>query len=295
MTEFKFSQVDVFSSAPHRGNPVAVVHGADALTDDQMARFAHWTNLSETTFLLSPTQESADYRLRIFTPDQELPFAGHPTLGSARAWLEAGGIPRTPGQVVQECPAGLITVVMDDDDGLSFGAPPLVRSGDVDSITLAVARQALGLKPGQIQAANWVDNGPGWVGLVLTDAQTVLRCTPDAAAFAEHDLRVGLLGAYGPNGRTGPGDQAGRTGHDADVEVRALIAMGGTVREDPVTGSLNAGFASWLIPAGLAPEEYVAAQGTVLGREGRVRVRHDGQDIWVGGDTQVLVHGTVQF
>lgn len=289
MTEFEFSQVDVFSGPAHRGNPVAVVHNADSLTEDQMARFAAWTNLSETTFLLSPTDESADYRLRIFTPDEELPFAGHPTLGSTRAWLEAGGVARTPGMVVQECSAGLVTVVVDDDGALSFAAPPLIRSGEVDSATLAVARRALGLEPGQIQAANWVDNGPGWLGLVLTDAQTVLSCTPDAAGFAEHDLRVGLLGAYAPKSPAGPG------GPPADVEVRALIAMGGTVREDPVTGSLNAGFATWLIPAGLAPHEYVAAQGTVLGREGRIRIRHDGQEIWVGGEAHVLIHGTAQF
>lgn len=290
MTSYRFSQVDVFATDPQRGNPVAVVHQADGLDQADMARLANWTNLSETTFLLSPTRPEADYRLRIFTPDEELPFAGHPTLGSAKAWLAAGGVPRTPGQLTQECAAGLITLVIDDDGGLAFAAPPLIRSGEVDSNTLATAQKALGLSPGQILAANWVDNGPGWLGLVLTDAQTVLECQPDAAAFAESGLRVGLLGAH----RDGRPD-GGHEPHGPDVEVRALICMGGSVREDPVTGSLNAGFATWLIPAGLAAEEYTAAQGTVLGREGRVRVRHDGEQIWVGGRTRVVIEGTVQF
>ncbi|MDO5618163.1 PhzF family phenazine biosynthesis protein [Kocuria sp.] len=289
MTHFQFSQVDVFSADPHRGNPVAVVHHADALTQEQMQRFAQWTNLSETTFLLAPTEPGADYRVRIFTPDEELPFAGHPTLGSARAWLAVGGSPHTAGRPVQQCAAGLITVTADDDGGLAFAAPPLLRAGEVASETLATVCDALGLAPGQIQAANWVDNGPGWMGLVLTDAQTVLGCTPDPGAFAQHDLRVGLLGAHSTQGQTATGEQP------ADVEVRALISMGGTVREDPVTGSLNAGFASWLIPAGLAPENYVAAQGTVMGRSGRVQVHHDGQDIWVGGQSRVLIQGTVEF
>lgn len=289
MAQFKFSQVDVFSDTAHSGNPVAVVHDADSLGSAEMQQFANWTNLSETTFLLRPTDPAADFRLRIFTPDEELPFAGHPTLGSAKAWLEADGVPQTSGQLILQCQAGLITLLIGDDDTLAFAAPPLVRSGDVDSATLAVARKALGLSPGQIQAANWVDNGPGWLGLVLTDAQTVLECTPDAAAFAQDDLRVGLLGAYAI-------PDAGNSGaQPADVEVRALIAMGGTVREDPVTGSLNAGFASWLISAGLAPQEYVVAQGTLLGRTGRVQIRNDGQDIWVGGKTRVLLNGVAQF
>ncbi|KAA9394262.1 PhzF family phenazine biosynthesis protein [Kocuria coralli] len=285
MAVHEFSQVDVFSSSPHRGNPVAVVHDADRITDEQMARFANWTNLSETTFLQTPTTENADYRLRIFTPDEELPFAGHPTLGSARAWLEAGGVPRTPGQVVQECEAGLITILLDD-DGLAFAAPPLIRSGEADSDTLARAMEVLNLKPGQIEASHWVDNGPGWLGLVLRDARAVLDVVPDPESFARHDLRIGLLGAHDP-ARRAPGSP--------DVEVRALISMGGSVREDPVTGSLNAGFATWLIPAGLAPEEYLAAQGTVLGRAGRVSVRSDGEQIWVGGQTSVAIHGVAHF
>lgn len=293
MTTFKFSQVDVFSATPHRGNPVAVVHDADSLTQEQKSRFANWTNLSETTFLQAPTDPAADYKLQIFTPDEELPFAGHPTLGSARAWLDAGGQPRTEGELVQECEIGLVTLLIDDDGDLAFAAPALIRSGEVDSATLATARAALGLAPGQIQAAQWVDNGPGWLGLVLQDAQTVLDVTPDSTLFTREDLRIGLLGAHTSDAR--PGQEAAGGAARADVEVRALISMGGAVREDPVTGSLNAGFATWLIPAGRAPEEYVAAQGTVLGREGRVQVRSDGEDIWVGGPARVTIHGTVEF
>lgn len=287
MANYQFSQIDVFSSTPHGGNPVAVVHGADHLTEVQMAAFAQWTNLSETTFLLTPTDPSADYRLRIFTPSEELPFAGHPTLGSATAWLTAGGVPRTPGYLVQECDAGLITVMLKDDSTLAFAAPPLARSGDVDADTLALARQALGLSSEQVTAANWIDNGPGWLGLVLTDATTVLSCVPDAALFTEHDLRIGVLGTREPHTQA--------EGSPADVEIRAFIHMAGAVREDPVTGSLNAGFASWLIPAGSAPEHYVAAQGTAVGRDGRVSINFDGQDIWVGGNTRVVIHGTVDF
>lgn len=273
---------------------MAVVHDADGVSEDRMLSFAQWTNLSETTFLQEPTDPAADYRLRIFTPDQELPFAGHPTLGSARAWLAAGGTPRTTGQVIQECEIGLVRILIDDDGTLAFAAPPLVRPGEVDSDTLAKAMAALQLKPGQIQAAQWVDNGPGWLGLLLHDAQAVLDVVPDPQAFADHDLRIGLIGPYTSTSST-PRVQTEQIDSSPDVEVRALICMGGTVREDPVTGSLNAGFATWLTRAGMAPEEYVASQGTLLGRRGRVTVRNDGEDIWVGGQAQVIVHGTVTF
>lgn len=281
MVDFRFSQIDVFAAAPHGGNPLAVVHDADELTVEQMAQFANWTNLSETAFLMQPDDERADYRVRIFTPQEELPFAGHPTLGSARAWLEAGGSLRRDGTVVQECGAGLVTV-LSDDEGLSFSAPPLRRSGEVEASTLALAREALGLRPGDVQGANWVDNGPGWLGLVLADATSVLALEPDAALIAEHDLRLGVFGPHEP-------------GRDADVEVRAFVPDGSGMREDPVTGSLQAGFGAWLIRAGMAPEEYTAAQGTALGRTGRVRVRSDGQDVWVGGAAEVTVRGIVSF
>ena len=279
-----FSQVDVFTDELTAGNPVAVVHDADDLTDAQMAAFASWTNLSETTFLLRPTQPGADYRLRIFTPGRELPFAGHPTLGSARAWLEAGGVPADDNAAehadrgpVQECGAGLVRVRAGD--RLAFAAPPLVRSGPVDAADLAVITAALGTD--DVVDAAWVDNGPGWVALLLPDAAAVLRLEPDLRALAASEVSqaVGVVGPHPPGG-------------DAAFEVRAFVpAMG--VGEDPVTGSLNAGLGMWLVDAGHAPASYVASQGTVLGRRGRVFVEHADGEVWVGGDTVVGVVGTV--
>jgi len=275
-----FSQVDVFTNEPWLGNPVAVVHQADGLSEDQMQAVARWTNLSETTFLLSPTDPAADYRLRIFTPAGELPFAGHPTLGSARAWLDAGGSPATPGRLVQECAAGLVTV-RDDARGLAFAAPPLVRSGPVDQATLAQVATALGLPEGSLVAAEWVDNGPGWLGLLLDGADTVLALTPDLRGLGT--VEVGVIGRYAAA-------DAERVG--ADYEVRAICPSLG-MGEDPVTGSLNAGLAQWLIGSGRAEPAYTVSQGTVLGRRGRVRVVAEGGEIWVGGDTVPCILGRV--
>jgi len=272
VSEFAFRQVDVFSADSLLGNPVAVVHGADALTDAQMAQFARWTNLSETTFLLKPTVESADYRLRIFTPAGELPFAGHPTLGSCHAWLEAGG--RSRGErVVQECGAGLVSVRRDG-EVLAFSAPALRRSGAVDPAVLWRIAAALGLEEGEIRASNWVDNGPGFVGLLLSSRERVLSVVPDYGALG--DMQVGLIGPWEDG--------------DAQYEVRAFVPGEG-IPEDPVTGSLNAGLGQWLIGAGIAPERYVAAQGTVLGRMGRVTVWREGGDIWVGGHSVTCIVG----
>lgn len=283
MTLLRFSQVDVFTSSVHTGNPVAVVHDADSLTHADMAQFANWTNLSETTFLLQPSRPEADYRVRIFTPDRELAFAGHPTLGSAKAWLEAGGKPQRADYIVQECEIGLITITVKGEI-LSFAAPPLLRSGELDARTMNIVRQALGLTEDDIQAAQWIDNGSGFLGLVLTNVTTVLECTPNPTLFTQHELHIGILGAYPPGSESG-----------ADVEIRAFLSMNGVLREDPITGSLNAGFATWLIPAGLAPKQYVAAQGTVLKRKGRITIHHDGHDIWVGGGTRAIISGYVNF
>ncbi|MEJ2867019.1 PhzF family phenazine biosynthesis protein [Actinomycetospora sp. OC33-EN08] len=273
----RFTQVDVFTDELFAGNPVAVVHDADDLTDRQMAAIASWTNLSETTFLLRPTQRGADYRLRIFTPRRELPFAGHPTLGSARAWLEAGGIPDDGDGPVQECGAGLVRVRAGA--RLSFAAPPLVRSGPVDQADLEALTAGLGVD--DVVDAAWVDNGPGWVALLLPDAATVLALEPDLRALAEHELGH-AVGVVGPH----------PAGSDVAFEVRAFVpAMG--VGEDPVTGSLNAGLAQWLVPAGHAPSSYVAAQGTALRRRGRVHIEHVDGPVWVGGDTVVGVSGTL--
>ncbi len=275
-----FSQVDVFTAEPWLGNPVAVVHDAEGVTDEQMATFARWTNLSETTFLLPPTEPTADYRLRIFTPGGELPFAGHPTLGSAHAWLQAGGVPRETGMLVQECGAGLVSV-RDSGSRLAFKAPPLVRSGPVDDATLATVVAALRLPDGAVVAAEWVDNGPGWLGLLLDSAETVLGIRADLPALGS--LEIGVIGPYAAA-------DVARVG--AVYEVRA-ICPGLGLGEDPVTGSLNAGLAQWLIGTGRAPTAYVASQGTVLGRRGRVRVSTEGEDVWVGGDTVTCVTGRV--
>ncbi|MFS3127396.1 PhzF family phenazine biosynthesis protein [Nocardioides sp. Bht2] len=279
MSPRSFRQVDVFAPAPLSGNPVAVVHDADGLSDDQMAAFARWTNLSETTFLLAPTVAEADYRLRIFTPGGELPFAGHPTLGSAHAWLENGGVPATEGVVVQECGIGLVEV-RHQGEGLAFAAPELLRSGPVDDAVLAEVCAALGLVADQVVSANWVDNGPGWIGLRLRSADDVLGVLPDAAALGDH--KVGMIG---PHPAGGP----------ADFEVRALYPDLGSF-EDPVTGSLNAGFAVWLTRSGELPASYLVRQGTVLGRDGRVQVSTDADGvIWVGGACRTLIVGDVSL
>ena len=272
-----FSQVDVFTNELLFGNPVAVVHDADGISTDRMAAFARWTNLSETTFLLPPTEPGADYRLRIFTPVRELPFAGHPTLGTARAWLAAGGRAAREGELVQQCAAGLVRI-RQAGDRLAFAAPPVLRAGPVNAADLAVLVRALRLEPGDLVDARWADNGPGWVALLLRDADTVLRLEPDRGAFGELD-KVGVVGPYPP-------------ASEVAFEVRAFVPRVG-LGEDPVTGSLNASVAQWLIPAGIAPARYTAAQGTRLGRRGRVHVEQRDGDIWVGGDTVVGVTGTV--
>lgn len=273
-----FRQVDVFSAEPLRGNPVAVVHDADGLSDDDMAAFARWTNLSETTFLLTPTPDGAaggaDYRLRIWTPGGELPFAGHPTLGSAHAWLEAGGAPADPHRVVQECGAGLVDVRRGE--RLAFAAPPLRRSGPVAEPDLAHAMTVLGLRSDDLVEAAWIDNGPGWMGLLLTDAERVLSLIPDYGAF--DDLKVGVVGRWSE-------------GSEVAAEVRAFCPGYGP-EEDPVTGSLNAGIGQWL-GGRVLPASYVAAQGTVLQRRGRVHVTREDGVVWVGGDTRTTVAGTV--
>ncbi len=246
-----------------------------------MARFASWTNLSETTFLLEPTQQGADYRVRIFTPNGELPFAGHPTLGSAHAWLQAGGVPTSEGEVVQECAVGLVRLRRDraPRSRLAFAAPPLNRSGEVSGEDRTRIARALRLDEDEIVDAAWTDNGPGWVSVLLRDAYAVLALRPDSAAF--EDLRIGAVGLY-PDG-------AG----DAQVEVRAFVPTMG-IGEDPVTGSLNAGIGQWLIGDRL-PASYVASQGTALGRRGRVHLDLEGDTLWVGGDTATTVRGEVDL
>jgi len=278
MSSHAFAQVDVFTAVPLKGNPLAVVLGADGLGDAQMIAFANWTNLSETTFLLKPTNAKADYRVRIFTPDRELPFAGHPTLGSCHAWLAAGGKPKGE-EIVQECGVGLVRIRRDG-RSLAFAAPPQRRSGAVAPELLAQIARGLQIAPSAIKASNWVDNGPGWVAVLLGSRAEVLALKPDVAALAGINLGVVAPCAAGDD-------------TEAQFEVRALFVVGKTLVEDPVTGSLNASLAQWLIGAGLAPASYLAAQGTVLGRAGRVQVRQVGPDIWIGGESVTCIEGKV--
>ena len=270
----RFTQVDVFTDTALRGNPLAVVHDAHGLGDAQMQAFARWTNLSETTFLLRPTDAAADYRVRIFTPHRELPFAGHPTLGSCHAWLEAGGVSRAAGEVVQQCAAGLICIRRQG-GRLAFAAPPCVRTGPLEAELLVRICTALALRADHLLGHQWVDNGPGWCAIRLASADAVLALRPDWAAL--HGIKLGVVGAHA-------------AGSGAQFEVRALIGEGAGY-EDPVTGSLNASLAQWLIGSGIAPPSYVAAQGACLARSGRVFIdRIDGQ-VWVGGSSVSCIRG----
>ena len=327
-----FKQVDVFTATPYYGNPLAVVLDGTGLSTEEMAHFAQWTNLSETTFVLPPSAAAqaagADYRVRIFTPGGELPFAGHPTLGSCHAWLQAGGKPQASGQVsqiIQECQLGLIHIRRDG-ARLAFAAPPLERSAPSPAVLAQVAG-ALGLRASQIMAAQLLDNGPVWLGLLLDCQQTVLQLAPNHLELKNLGLKVGVASARNASTATGliaksnqeakafgaragrspagvsdSGDGTSNASKTADnagqsstpaLEVRAFAAPMG-VNEDPVTGSLNASLAQWLIAEGHLPERYIAAQGARLGRAGRVHIERDAQgQVWVGGDSVTCVDGIV--
>ena len=278
----RFMQLDVFAGAPLGGNPLAVVIDAEGLDDVQMVALARWTNLSETTFLLPPTDPAADYRVRIFTPTVELPFAGHPTLGSAYAWLASGRVPQQrDGQLVQQCGIGLVRLRRDAGSGrLAFAAPPRRRSGPLEPPDVERIAGWLRLPRRDIVAHEWVDNGPRWQAVMLASADAVLALQPDFGA--ERELELGVVGAY-------------PAGDDAAFEVRAFFPGPSAICEDPVTGSLNAGLAQWLIGAGLAPPRYVASQGTAIGRRGRVHLERDGSGdtVWVGGDVHPRIDGTL--
>ncbi len=280
-----FKQVDVFTAVPYLGNPLAVVLDGTGLSTEEMQHFTNWTNLSEATFLLPPTQAGADYKVRIFCPGRELPFAGHPTLGSCHAWLQAGGQPQGD-YVVQECGAGLVKLRRDG-DRLAFAAPPLKKSGPLAEDDVALIARGLGVARSDIVAHAWCDNGPNWRGVMLKSAEQVLAVKPDASVLAGLDV-----GVVGPRGKVGV---IGSRAPDEDIafEVRAFFPGNNGMAEDPVTGSLNAALAQWLIGAGLAPSQYVASQGTALGRAGRVFVEQSGADIWIGGGSVTCVDGTV--
>ena len=283
-----FKQVDVFTAVPYRGNPLAVVLDGSGLSTQEMQHFTNWTNLSEATFLLPPTQAGADYRVRIFCPGRELPFAGHPTLGSCHAWLEAGGVPRG-AHVVQECGIGLVRLRRDE-GRLAFAAPPLRKSGPLAEEDLALIARGLRIPRSDIVGHSWCDNGPNWRGVLLRSADQVLSLQPDAAVLAGLDI-----GVVGPRGKVGVVAPHG-AGEDIAFEVRAFFPGNNGMAEDPVTGSLNAALAQWLIGAGIAPRRYIAAQGTALQRAGRVYVEQDAAgEIWIGGASVTCVDGRVRI
>jgi PhzF family phenazine biosynthesis protein len=289
MKQRPFKQVDVFTARPYYGNPLAVVLDGSGLSSEEMQHFTNWTNLSECTFLLPPTQAGADYKVRIFCPGRELPFAGHPTLGTCHAWLEAGGKPQSEF-IVQECGIGLVKIKRDAATGrLAFAAPPLIKSGALDEADVALIALGLGVARSDIVAHAWCDNGPNWRGVMLRSAEQVLALKPDAAVLAGLDV-----GVIGPRGKVGlVGSQA--AGQDTQFEVRAFFPGNNGMAEDPATGSLNAGIAQWLIGAGLAPKSYIAAQGIALGRAGRVHVEQLGSDIWIGGASVTCIDGKVSL
>jgi PhzF family phenazine biosynthesis protein len=302
MQQRPFKQVDVFTSTPYYGNPLAVVLDGSSLSDEQMQHFARWTNLSETTFVLPPSdagrQGGADYRVRIFTPVAELPFAGHPTLGTCHAWLQAGGTPRASGSIVQECGVGLVQI-RGNAGQLAFAAPPLSAPSPSQ---LAQIAQALGLKSQQIIAAQLLDNGPVWLGLLLDSVQTVLGLQPDHLALKNLGVKVGVVAIE--EAPDAPPALIARSNREArafvhtdtpSVEVRAFAAPVGII-EDPVTGSLNASLAQWLMTDGYAPLTYTASQGTCLDRAGLVQLSRDaGGQVWVGGESVTCVDGTVRL
>jgi PhzF family phenazine biosynthesis protein len=300
-----FKQVDVFTATPYFGNPLAVVLDGGGLDDAAMQRFARWTNLSETCFLLPPTDVRADYRVRIFTPGGELPFAGHPTLGSCHSWLQAGGQPHAPEAIVQQCQVGLVKIRSEPGtERLAFAAPPLTRSAP-NAAWLTEVMPALGLQPAQVLAAQRLDNGPVWLGLLLDSPETVLQLAPDHAALAVLKAKVGVAAVYPPeesppligraNREARAFDSSVKDPVDAapDLEVRAFAAPIG-INEDPVTGSLNASLAQWLIAEGHLPARYLASQGVCLGRSGQVYLARDASgQVWVGGQSVTCIDGQV--
>ncbi|MCX4220691.1 MULTISPECIES: PhzF family phenazine biosynthesis protein [Pseudomonas] len=280
MDSFHFKQLDVFSQTALKGNPLAVVFDADTLSDERMAAFANWTNLSETTFILEPQDPRADYRVRIFTTLSELPFAGHPTLGTCHAWLEAGGVPKG-AEIVQECGVGLVRIRRDGSE-LAFLAPPLLRSGPVETDVMERVQRGLGITRDEIVRAQWVDNGAGWLAVMVKDRQQVLNLQPDHSQM--QGLAVGVIAAW----------DSERDGDAAQFEVRAFISGDG-MPEDPATGSLNAGIAQWLLAEGLAPDSYTVSQGLSMGRAGQLRINRLGDEIWIGGSVVTCIEGQLRL
>ena len=289
-----FKQVDVFTAEPYRGNPLAVVLDGDGLSDAEMQQFTDWTNLSEATFVLPALNDLADYRVRIFCPGRELPFAGHPTLGTCHAWLEAGGQPKGL-TIVQECGVGLVKIRRKG-KRLGFAAPPRRNKGPLDPADVALIARGLDLSPDDIIDHAWCDNGPRWRGVLLRSAEIVLGIKPDATILAGLDI-----GVVGPRAKVGVVGHHAKTGassgidEDVTFEVRAFFPGNNGLVEDPVTGSLNAALAQWLIGAGHAPVNYIASQGTSVGRAGRVHIESADGEIWIGGDSVTCIDGHVRI
>ena len=278
MKQRLFAQVDVFTAVPYLGNPLAVVMDGTGLSTAHMQAFTDWTNLSEATFVLPPTHPQADYAVRIFCPGRELPFAGHPTLGTCHAWLEAGGVPKAQ-EVVQECGVGLVNIQRQG-TRLAFAAPPLRRGGPLDEADVQLIAKGLGVARQDIVHHAWCNNGPQWRGVMLVSAEQVLALKPDPEVL--QGLDVGVVGPH--------------TQGETQFEVRAFFPGNNGLAEDPVTGSLNAAIGQWLIEAGLAPNSYVASQGACLARAGRVYVHRDAQNqVWVGGESVTCIEGSVQL
>lgn len=282
--ERRFNQVDVFSERPYKGNPLGVVLDCAGLDTESMREYSIWSNLSEVTYLLPATDDRADYRFRIFALSLELPFAGHPTLGTARAWLDAGGVPQQENLIMAECDAGLIPIRIDGEQ-LSFVAPPPTRTGAVDPDYLAELIQILGVEPARVLDAAWMDNGPGWVGLLLDSATTVLELNPNAGGHPG-EWNIGVIGALEP----------GQSPTGEDFEVRTFFAEEGMeLREDPVTGSFNAAVAQWMIQAQRARTPFTARQGTAMGRQGHLTFTEQDGQLWVGGASHILIRGSIQL
>lgn len=279
-----FRQVDVFSSYPYKGNPLGVVIDAEGMSDEQMYDYSVWSNLSECTFILPPRHPAADYRVRIFALNTEIPFAGHPTLGTARAWLDAGGVPKRAGRLTAECDAGLVPIRIDG-QLLSFVSPPATRTGAVDPEYLAEVIEILGVAPEAVIDSHWMDNGPGWVGLLLDSAQTVLDLEPTAAGHPGK-WDIGVIGAHAPG--------ANPTGEE--FEVRTFFTEGDIeLREDPVTGSFNAAVAQWMMDSNRAQPPFTVRQGTAMGRRGQVKISLEEGQLWVGGATHVAISGQIDL
>lgn len=278
MKSRRFIQCDVFSPVPTQGNALAVVVEAEGLSDAVFKRFAAWTNLAETTFLLPPADPAADYKVRIFTPSREMPFAGHPTLGSCAAWLHSGGVPKEDGVVRQECGVGIVDIDISGEQ-FAFAAPP-TTSASLPEAQRGAILEALDIAADDVLHAATLDNGPVWQVLHLKSAERVLAVDASRVKWPAFDA-IGLIGAH-------------PAGAECEYEVRMLAPSSG-MSEDPITGSLNAAIACWMQAEDRLPQPVTVAQGTKIDRHGRVAIRPqgDGGRILIGGDTHVVVDGTV--